>query len=353
VQQDRTRNGDFRWGIWGTGVIAASFAHDVAASGDMRVEAVCSRSAESAEAFCRRIGAARAHADAQAFLSDPAIDAVYIATPSALHVPQTLQAIAAGKPCLTEKPLALDARGAAAIETTAKEQTVFVMEAMWTRFLPAIQSARRHIAAGRIGKVTHIEADLSYFRAYDPQSRFFDPALGGGAAFDLGVYPVSLALFFMGLPDETGGHSVRAPSGVDMRTEIDLAWKDGATARLSCGFDRDGENLMLIEGTQGGLLIHAPFLKAERLTLLSAGAMRSSLFGPRAGGLAGKAMKRLSLPGRKAENHALAGNGLQFEACAVRDAVRAGEISSPVMPLSHSIAVAEILQRALSGTDKR
>ena len=294
-----------------------------------------------------RIGANTAFSDCSAFLADANIDAVYIATPSAMHVSQTLQTIAAGKPCLTEKPLALDPEGAKQIEAESKAQNIFAMEAMWSRFLPAIQAAKNHIDNGRIGKVTRIEADLSYCRAYDPQSRFFSAALGGGAAFDLGVYPVSLALYFLGLPNQVDGCWQRAASGVDMRTEFELSWTD-AKAKLFCGFDRDGENRMLIEGTRGALVIHAPFLKAQRLTLFSAKAMRSSLDLKSGSGIIGKILGRLPLPGRTIETYGFSGNGLQFQAQAMHDAIRRGEISSPVMPLEHSAAVADIVRTVLS-----
>lgn len=315
----------------------------------MRVAAVCSRSADKAEAFRARIGADMAFDNADAFLASPEIDAIYIATPNAQHVVQTLQAIAAGKPCLTEKPLSLDAEGARQIAAASKARNVFAMEAMWSRFLPAIAAAKRHIETGTIGKVTRIEADLSYFRPQDPQSRFFDPAAGGGAAFDLGVYPVSLALHFLGLPQRITGSWQRAKSGVDMRTEIELTYP-GATAQLSCGFDRDGDNQMLIGGTGGTLLIHAPFLKAQRLTVFSGKALHSP-FGPNsrlASGPLGRIVNRLPLPGKRVEHHSFAGNGLQFEAQAVREAVRDGWTASPVMPLDHSEAVARIVNTVLS-----
>ncbi|KAA9368557.1 Gfo/Idh/MocA family protein [Ochrobactrum quorumnocens] len=338
---------NFRWGIWGTGTIANAFAADIQASQDMRVTAICSRSLDSAESLKDRVDADKAFDDPSAFLNSADIDAVYIATPNAVHVPQTLQAIAAGKACLTEKPLTLDADGANQIATASQAHNVFAMEAMWSRFLPAIHAAREHIKAGRIGTVKRIEADLSYFREENPESRFFNPALGGGAAFDLGVYPVSLTLSFLGLPDAISGRWTRAKSGVDMRTEIELTYAS-AKAHLSCGFDHDGKNQMLIEGTGGAILLHAPFLKAQRLTIFSAKAM-SSAIGPKGpGGLIGKVLNRLPLPGRTVEHHSFAGNGLQFQAQAVRDAVSRGETSSPIMPLEHSAAVANIVSTVLA-----
>lgn len=347
VDQDKRGRPDFRWGIWGTGKAAAVFADDIQASTGMRAAAVCSRTAESAETFRRRIGADKAFSDSGAFLWDPDIDAVFIATPSAMHVLQAMQAIAAGKPCLIEKPLSLDAAGARQIETAAKARNVFAMEAMRSRFLPAIQAARQHIDHGRIGSVTHIEADLSCIRAYDPQSRFFSPELGGGAAFDLGIYPLSLALYFLGLPDQVDGRWQRAKSGVDMRTEFHLGWP-GAKATLSCGFDRDGENSMLIKGTKGAILLHAPFQEAQGLTLFSAFAARSA-FGPNGGkGFIDKIMKRLPLRGRTIETYGFSGNGLQFQAEAVRDAVCSRQLFHGTMPVDHSAAVVDIIRKVLS-----
>lgn len=345
---DTQRNGkDFRWGIWGTGTIASAFASDIQASPDMRVTAVCSRALKNAEDFTNRIGAERAYDNAAAFLADPEIDAIYIATPNAMHVPQTLQALAAGKASLTEKPITLDAEGANQIEAASKAHNVFAMEAMWSRFLPAIAAVREHIRTGRIGTVKRIEADLSYFREEDPKSRFFDPALGGGAAFDLGVYPVSLTLSFLGLPEAVNGRWIRAKSGVDMRTVIELTYPH-AKAQLSCGFDHDGENQMLIEGTKGAILLHAPFLKAQRLTIFSENVF-SSPIGPKGpGGLLGKILNRLPLPGRTVEHYPFSGNGLQFQAQAVRDALMQSEIVCPTMPLEHSAAVANNVSTVLA-----
>lgn len=333
----------FGWGIVGTGGIARQFAADLAFAPGARVAAVCSRSADKAEAFRAAVVADKAHADLDALLADAAVDAVYVATPNALHAEQALRAIAAGKPVLVEKPLALSAADAGRIEAAAAAKGVFAMEAMWTRFLPAIDRARARIEAGDIGRITSIRADLSYFRAEEPGSRFFDPN-GGGSLFDLGVYPVSLAMHFLGRPRGVSGQWRAAKSGVDRSARIELRY-DAATAHLSCGFDREGDNVFVIEGTRGALRLEAPFLKAQRLTQFSsprAPALRA------APGKLGRLAARLPLPGRTVEKHAFPGGGLQFEAIAVMAAVRAGRSACAAMPIADSRAVLAIIEEIRS-----
>lgn len=338
----------FRWGIMGTGAIARLFAADLALLPDARLGAVHSRSRETAQAFAREFGAAAAYDDAAAFLADPALDAVYIATPNTSHVAQALQAIAAGKPVLIEKPIALSSRDVARLADAASRHRVFAMEALWSRFLPAVVAAREQLAAGAIGKVRRIRADLSYRREEQPGSRFFDPALGGGAGFDLGVYPLSLAIAFLGHPQRVSGCWRAAKSGIDLRCEVTLHYPE-AMAELSCGFDRDGENQLLIEGSAGALRLDAPFLKAQRLTRYTPAALGSSWRGPqRRGGTAGKLLDRLPLPGRRQQGYRFAGNGLQFQARAVMDAVRAGETACPLMPLADSAAVLAAIEQVLA-----
>jgi predicted dehydrogenase len=344
----------FGWGIMGTGDIARRFAADLAFVPGAAIHAVLSRSVEKAEAFRAETGAKKAYHDVEAFLSDPLIKAVYIATPNSLHLAQSLRALRNRKPVLVEKPLAPSSPEAEVIEREALRQKSFAMEAMWTRFLPAVQAAKAHIEAGAIGDIRKISADLSYFRDYDPESRFFSRALGGGAALDLGVYPVSLAMFFLGEPDQVSGRWFSAKSGVDMRTEINLHYPS-AEAELSCGFDRDGANHFLIEGTTGAIRLDAPFLKARRLTRYSLSARNSPLLGPlpEGDGLAGKLLSRLpsSLTrflGRQVEHYPFPGNGLQFQAIAVMDALKAGETQSPIMPLEASVAVLRAVAIVLS-----
>ncbi|KQK27604.1 hypothetical protein ARD30_25845 [Bosea thiooxidans] len=336
----------FGWGIMGTGTIAGLFAADLGLLPQARLAAVHSRLLAKAQGFAARFGGGAAYGDEAAFLADPAIEAVYIATPNQFHAAQALRAIAAGKPVLVEKPAALRSGDVEAIAQAARERGVFAMEALWSRFLPAVRAIREQIATGRIGEVKRIRADLSYAHPQEPGSRFFDPALGGGAAFDLGVYPLSLTLHLLGEPLAVGGCWVAAATGVDLRSEFRLAYPD-AVAELSCGFDRNGTNRFLVTGTRGALTLEAPFLKAQRLSFDADAGRAMAAYG-RGRGFAPRLLDRLPRPGRSSEVFAFPGNGLQFQAQAVMAAVRAGETSCATMPLAGSAAVLRIIESMLA-----
>ncbi len=349
MAKSSTRARKFGWGIVGTGTIARQFADDLAHVPDAWVAAVHSRSAGKAAAFAPTCGAAEAYDDLARLLADPAVEAVYIATPNFAHVEQALAAIEAGKPVLVEKPLATSAADARRIAVEAERKKVFAMEAMWSRFLPAVQAMKRMVDAGAIGKVRKISAELAYRKDEAAGGRFFDAKLGGGAALDLGVYPLSLAWLLLGRPQLISGNWTAAKSGVDLHSEFDLSYP-GAEAKLACGFDRDGANIFLVEGERGALRLEAPFLKAQRLSVFSAQAAGRPLVGATAatGGMLGKILSRLPAPGRTVEAYAFPGNGLQFEAQAVMQAVRAGRKATDTAPLGDSVAVLETIGTVLS-----
>ncbi|WP_340355927.1 Gfo/Idh/MocA family oxidoreductase [Bosea beijingensis] len=326
----------------GTGAIAGLFAADLGLLPQARIVAVHSRSLEKAQSFAARFGEVKAYDDEAAFLADPAIEAVYIATPNHLHAAQALMAIAAGKPVLIEKPIALASADVEAIAQAADERGVFAMEALWSRFLPAVRRAREQIAAGRIGKVRRIRADLSYLHPEEPGSRFFDPALGGGAAFDLGVYPLSLALHLLGEPQAVSGSWLAAGTGIDRRSSFRLDYP-AATAELSCGFDRNGTNRFLVQGERGGLIFEAPFLKAQRLSWHADAGRAAAAYERGTGGMA-RLLDRLPQSGRISEKVAFPGNGLRFQAEAVMATVRVGKSACAEMPLGESAAVLRIIE---------
>lgn len=341
----------FAWGVVGTGAIAGNFCKDIASSADMTIAAICSRTKASAESFASQFDKVKIYDDFAAMLQDPQIDAVYIATPNHTHVAYTLQAIAAGKPVLTEKPLALNAADIEQIIEANAQHQAFAMEAMWSRFLPAIAALKKKIHAGQIGEIRRVAADLSYFREEHEQSRFFNRELGGGAAFDLGVYPLSLTIYLFGMPDQTRGNWMAAQSGCDMRSRFILSYQ-GAEAQLSCGFDRNGDNRFLICGSKGAIEIDAPFLKAQRLVIYSGWGQKFWLnCRLNKSGFFRKFLNRINLPGRRVERYTFAGNGLQFQAEAVMRAVNMKQNQSQVMPLEESHAVAAIIESVLAQPD--
>lgn len=340
----------FGWGIVGAGTIARQFADDMRHVEGACIAAVHSRTKSSARALSTHLDGVPVHDEFEAMLADAAVDAVYIATPNSLHAPQALMALAAGKPVLVEKPLAMTSAEAREIADASARCGVFAMEALWSRFLPAVERVRALLAAGAIGDIQRIEAELAFHKPEEPGNRFYDPALGGGAARDLGVYPLSLAFLFFGQPIRTGGQWWKTATGVDRRAVFDLEFAGGVKATLACGFDRDGGNAFTIFGSKGAIRMAPPFLKARRIAIFDSALRDLPLVGAgaQARGTMAKVLARLPLPGRTVEDFPFPGNGLQFQAMHVMQAVRAGGVQSPVMPLQDSIAVLEMIETVLS-----
>lgn len=339
--------GAFGWGVWSTGEIATQFARDLAhVPGAARV-AVCSRSAETAEAFASAHGFASHYVDADAFLADPAIDAVYIASPHPLHCEQALAAIDAGKPVLIEKPIAMTAGQTRRIGDAASEAGVFAMEALWTRFLPAVQRARAMIGEGRFGTIERAAASLVFHRPFDAEHRLFSKALGGGALLDLGVYPISTAAFLFGAPVLEKASWLAAPTEVDIEAELSIRCGE-VPVELRVGFVEraveEADNHFVVFGTEGALRIDPPFLTGQSLTVWD----RSLDTAPASGGWADRIARRLPLPGRERIDFSRPSQGLNFEAAAVQSAVRRGETGHAAMPISESAAVLSIIEQALA-----
>lgn len=339
----------FTWGIVGTGTIARQFAGDLVLVAGARIGAVHSRGERTGADFLSATGvAAQVYTELDALLADRSVDAIYIASPNAAHAVQAIAAIEAGKPVLVEKPLATSSRDARAIAALAASRNCFAMEAMWSRFLPAVQAARALILKGAIGEVTGVEGELAFEREERDGDRFFDPALGGGASLDLGVYPLSLGIYLLGQPNKVSGRWWAAESGVDMRAEYRLRF-GSVSGLFSCGFDRNGRNHLTISGTKGAVRLHSPFLKAQRLTVYGVARDWPLVgIGATGSGVAAKILARMTVPGRRVEHFAFPGGGLQFEAAAVMAAVRSKLQHCETMPLADSTAVLEVIETILA-----
>lgn len=241
-----------RWGILATGHIARAFTRDLIDAG-FAVAAVGSRAPGAAEAFASEFGIPRAHGSYEQLVADPEVDVVYIATPHPLHVENALLAIDAGKHVLIEKPLTLTRADAQRIADRAAERGVVAMEAMWTRFLPHMVHLRALLTAGAIGEVRTVIADHTQSLPTDPEHRLQNPALGGGALLDLGIYPVSFAVDVLGLPTSIIAHAAMTPTGVDRQTAMIFGYDDGRQAVLQCALDTAGSNRAVVLGTTGAI----------------------------------------------------------------------------------------------------
>jgi len=339
-----------RWGISGTGNIARQFADDIQRTKGAALAAVCSRDLARAKAFADRHSGTTGFGSLSKMLASGSIDAVYLATPNSAHRAQALDCIAAGMPVLIEKPMTTSLEEALEIRSAARESRSLVMEAMWSRYLPAVGAARAALRDGVIGTVRRLEAEIAWKQDYDPQSRFFDKAQGGGALHDIGVYPISLTRFLLGTPDTVTASWRAAPSGVDISADIQMRF-GSAEAHLSCGFDRNGSNRMLIEGDRGVLVLGSLFIKAGGFAVYPSRRL-ADLAQPGGNTLPArirrKLLGRLPLPGTSRHDFGFEGNGLQFEIEAASRAILQRLTEEPGNTLDDSIATLRIIDNILA-----
>jgi predicted dehydrogenase len=307
-----------RWGIIGTGGIASTFAADLELTDSGTVTAVGSRRAGSAEEFAERFGIPNRHAGYEALVADPEVDVVYVATPHPMHREDALLALRAGKHVLVEKPFTMNAAEAEELVATARDAGLFLMEAMWTRFLPHIGEIRRLLAAGVLGEIVTVTADHGQWFSEDPAFRLFAPELGGGALLDLGIYPVSFASFVLGEPDRVTAIADPAFTGVDAQTSILLGYAGGAHAVLTCTLRAKSPTRAAIVGTDARIEIEGDFYAPGAFTLT-----------PRGG-----ESQRVEIAHE---------GGLRYEADEVARCVGEGLLESPLMPLDETVAIMRTL----------
>lgn len=305
-----------RWGIMGTGNITHKMVEGLRALPDAEVAAVGSRAQGTAEAFGDRYGIPRRHATYEALAADPEVDVVYVASPHSRHKDNTILALRAGKAVLCEKPFAINRREAQEMVAVSRETGSFLMEAMWTRFLPAVVQARRWLREGRIGEAQVVYADFGFRTGYNEESRLFDPAFGGGGLLDVGVYAVSFASMVFGrVPDRIQGLAEIGPSGVDDVGAAVLGYPGGGLAVVSSAVRANTQQEARIVGTKGSILLPSPFWCGSRAVLAVDGAEPQS------------------------HDFPMEGNGYNYQAREVMDCMRAGKLESETMPLPESLDI--------------
>ncbi|WP_327091502.1 Gfo/Idh/MocA family oxidoreductase [Nonomuraea sp. NBC_01738] len=310
---------ELAWGIAATGGIARTVGAVMAAEPGMSVAAVGSRSAARAAALAAELGAGRSYGSYAELCADPAVDAVFVATPHAQHLEVVELAIAHGKAVLCEKPLAATLADAERIVSLAREAGVFLMEAMWMRFNPLIQLVA---ADERFGEIRSVHASFGFNRPYDPDDRLWSPATGGGALLDLGVYPFALAQLLLGDPQDMHVTGSLGPSGVDQETGALLTYAGGARALLDTSLISPMANRATITGTEMRADIDANFWAPTRVVL--------------------------TRPGAEPEEHTIPSwiVGYAGELQEVRARVAEGRTESAIMPLDDSLAVMRQLEEA-------
>lgn len=255
-----------RWGVVGAGRIAHQFCQDMAGVSNAELVAVAARDGNRAQRFASQYGAEFAHHDYQALYDNPGVDAVYVATPHSFHLQNCIDAMAAGKAVLCEKPLVLNPDQCRQLLDYHQSRDNYLIEGMWTWYLPAIRKAREWVEAGRIGQVLHLKADFGYPFQYGENLREYDPALGGSAVLEMGIYPVALARFFLrGDPHSFQVAGNIAPNGVEDDVSAVLDYGD-AIATLGTSFRCKLQNWAYIIGTDGYIAI-PDFWRAERCLL--------------------------------------------------------------------------------------
>jgi predicted dehydrogenase len=308
-----------RWGIIGTGGIAATFAADMMLLPDAAVVAVGSRTQATADEFGDRFAIPRRHGSYEALAEDPDVDAVYVATPHPFHAEPALLAIRARKAVLVEKPFTLNSAEARTLIAEARAQHTFLMEAMWTRFLPHVVSVRQLIAEDRLGDVRSFTADFGGYNVEDAEHRAYSPELGGGALLDLGIYPVSFASMLFGTPEVITARSHPAFTGVDSQTAVILDYSGGRQAVLFTTLETRTPNRASINGRKGRIEIDGDFFAPTAFRLFEEHG-RTQLY-----------------------SIAHTGRGLRHQAAEVGRCVHLGLTESPILPLSETLAIMETL----------
>lgn len=263
--------GTIKWGIMGTGWIAERFAEDLAYVGNGEGLAAGSRTFESAKKFADRFGLPRAYGSYAELVSDPDIDAIYVATPHPYHRENVLTALNAGKAVLCEKPFTVNSAELEPLVRAAKQNKLFLMEAMWTRFLPPIVQVRSWLEEGRIGEVKLLKAEFGFRSDWNPEGRLLNPRLGGGALLDAGIYPVSFASMIFGTePERISSSAHIGETGVDEHFSLLLDYGQGKSASLHGAVRLALTNAASIHGTEGSIYIPS-FLNAKEAYLRVAG----------------------------------------------------------------------------------
>jgi predicted dehydrogenase len=309
----------YNWGILGAARIANKFADGLKVLSNAKCYAVAARSLERAEAFKEKHGFEKAYGSYKEMLADPNVDVVYVATTNNLHFEHAMMCLEAGKAVLCEKPFASNLAQVEKMIAKAREKKVFLMEALWSRFLPSMLQFKAEMENGTIGKPLLLQCNFGFISPFNPQGRVYDPALGGGSIPDIGIYPIFVALYLFGYPTDIKVTSVPAPTGTDWTTSILFKHQGKEISMLTSSFEAVLDNEARLYGDGGYLKLHGMFHIPTKLSVNR------------------NEGRELEIPVQSV------GNGYNYEAAEVMACLDKGLLESPGMPLQFSIDQMRVL----------
>lgn len=316
-----------RWGIIGTGRIARKFAEDLRYVKHAQLTAVASREQSTADAFAKDFQVAHSYGTYEALALSEQVDVVYIATPHVLHFENTMLCLQHGKAVLCEKPFAMNESQVLQMIALAKHQKVFLMEALWSAFLPHFLTAQKLVKENAIGTVTAVQANFGFKLLDPPAPRLVERALGGGSLLDIGIYNIFFVTEMMGLPDEIEASAVFNDDGCDMQCDIHFNYDNGSVAHLFSTLKAHIPIEVQLFGTEGNIKLTHRFYEPSSEVLLS-----------RDGGVHYETIA-VDKP---------AGFGYSCEAQHVTDCLLEGLTESPIMTFHRSVELMKLLDAVRS-----
>jgi dihydrodiol dehydrogenase / D-xylose 1-dehydrogenase (NADP) len=309
-----------RWGIIGAGNISTKFAVALSAIEGIEIVAIASRNQEKADQFAEQFHIKKAYSSYEELAKDPEIDVVYIGTPHTEHRANSELCIRNKKAVLCEKPFTLNQQDTEYLIALAKEYDVFLMEAMWTKFMPVTNTVKRWLQEKAVGEVKYFDITFGYDGGYDVNGRLLNPELAGGALLDVGIYPISYAVHMMGkLPEQIAGTAYLGKTKVDEVNAISMRFEDGTIAMLGSAVTVDMHNQAIIVGDKGKIVV-PDFWKAESAQLYDND---------------GELINTFVMP--------FVANGYEYEAEEVNACLREGKKESDMVPLADTLAIMKLM----------
>ncbi len=311
-------NDKIKWGILGPGKIAGKFAFGLTHVKDAELYAIGSRSLSRATDFAKEWKAKKAYGSYKEMLQDEEINVVYIATPHVFHFEHTLLCLKHKKAVLCEKPFAMNKEQVEQMIATARQEKVFLMEAMWTQFLPHFRFVIDLLKSEKFGRIKNLKADFGFSASFNEKSRLFDKKLGGGSLLDIGIYPVFMALSALGKPEKITAKATIGTTSIDEDCDIVFHYSNGVKAELGSSVIKNTPTTAVIELENANILINSRFHEPTTVVITSENGVETKEFG-------------------------VASNGYNFEAEHVQEMLKKGRIESDQMTFKKSLNLISLL----------